>query len=174
MYRAMDGFTVRTTPLPGGDQGILKTLGAMRGLVDAASRQLDVREAAVRAIRLEAVGDHDMIGQVRALFHYVRDSIVFVNDPAGTEWVQSPRYTIASGAGDCDDRAVLLAALLRSIGVPCDFKVVAVDPRRPQTMSHVYVVARLGAIQIPLDPTYGDNRMGFEPRRPFRTASVPA
>jgi transglutaminase-like putative cysteine protease len=146
----------------------------MRRFVDLGSRDLAVREFAVRAIRLAAIGDHDFVGQVRALFEAVRDSILFVNDPAGTEWVQKPSYTIQVGAGDCDDRAVLLAALLKSVGFPSRFQVAALDPRRPGTFSHVLVMVRLMGRDVALDPTYADNEMGERPPRAYRLAEVHA
>jgi transglutaminase-like putative cysteine protease len=100
----------------------------------------------------------------------VRDSIYFLNDPAGTEWLQSPRATLDAGAGDCDDRATLLASMLQSFGVRSRFKVIAVDRRRPGSFSHVYLVADVSGRQVPLDPTYPDNEMGFEHRDPFRSS----
>ena len=178
MYRATDGLSntipVHTTPLPSGDQGTRKTLEAMRRLVDTGSRDPYVRAVVIRHLRSSAVGDHNYDAQVTAWFRYVRDRILFVNDPAGTEWVQSPRVTLDVGGGDCDDRAVLLAAGLKSIGIPVQFKVVAVDRARPGTFSHVYVVANVRGRWVSLDATYQDNTVGTEPRNPLRTWMVPA
>lgn len=178
-YRTMDGSavaqaTITTTPLPMGDAGTRKTLGAMRRLVDDGSRDLVVREAVVRAIQTTGVESHDYLGQARAWFNAVRDGVTFVNDPVGTEWVQSPRVTLNLKAGDCDDRAVLLAAGLASIGIPSQFKVVALDRSRPGIMSHVYVEARIGRQLVPMDPTYPWNTLGFEPPRATRVVRVPA
>lgn len=171
MYRATEGTTVTSGPLPSGDAGVRKTLAAMIRLADQGSRDLDVRNAVIRAVSM--VPPHNIPRQVRAWFEFVRDRIYFLHDPHGTEWLQSPRVTLQAGAGDCDDRAVLLAAGLRAFGVPAMFKVVAVDRRRPGSMSHVYVVANLGGRQIALDPTYGQNNLGDEPPRPSRTWMVP-
>lgn len=175
MYRPMDGcFSVLSGSLPGGDAGTRKTLDNMRQLADQGSRDLTVRAAAVRAIRSSGAPSHDIPAQVDAIFTFVRDTIYFLNDPAGTEWLQSPRATLSFGVGDCDDRATLLAAMLRTIGVTTQFRVIAADPRRPATFSHVYVVANVRGRAVPLDPTYQDNVMGFELPRPFRVATVPA
>jgi transglutaminase-like putative cysteine protease len=180
-YRAMEGlrgparsgYTVTTTPLPPGDAGVRRTVANMRRLVDEGSRTLEVRQAAIGAIQMAGVGGHDVIGQVYAVFRFVRDRITFVNDPDGTEWLQTPRYTLQVAGGDCDDRATLLAAMLRTIGVPTDFKVVALDRRRPGSFSHVYAVAKLGrGRDIPLDPTYPENTLGSEPPGPTRTWTV--
>lgn len=173
MYRTMDGPTVTTLPLPGGDEGTRKTIGAMRELAVRGSRSLEVRDAVIRALRMNAA-PHDIRAQVNTWFEWVKTSIYFLHDPRGTEWVQSPRYTLKAGAGDCDDRAVLLAAGLMSFGVPAHFKVAALDRRRPREMSHVYVVATVHGRPVSLDPTYEENRMGDDPARDTsRTWMVP-
>jgi len=175
MYRAMEGFSTQTVPLPAGDRGTRKTVAAMRTLADRGSRDLAVRAAVIRALGASGAAPHNIPAQVRAWFEYVKNGIFFLHDPVATEWLQSPRYTLASGAGDCDDRATLLAAGLKSFGVPASFKAVAVDPRRPRSFSHVYVVANVMGRAIALDPTYDDNAMGDEPQtRMFRTWMVPA
>lgn len=173
MYRAMEGyedFSVRSEPLAGGDQGTRRTVQAMRQLADQGSRDLVLRAATLNALRTGGAAPHDVPRQVRAAYEFVRDRIYFLHDPAGTEWLQSPRVTLTLGSGDCDDRAILLAAMLQSFGVRSQFKTIAVDPRRPDNMSHVYLVADVDGEPIPLDPTYPQNVMGFEHPKPFRSA----
>lgn len=170
----MEGFTVTSAPLPSGDHGTRKTVAAMRQLVATGARDVTLRAAVLRVLRARATRDHDVAAQLRAWFEFVRDAIKFVHDPVGGEWLQSPRYTLELGAGDCDDRAVLLAAGLQAFGVRTSFKVVALDPARPDSFSHVYVVAHLGGRDVPLDPTYRDTALGAEPFRPTRTWMVPA
>jgi len=170
----MEGFTVSSGPLPDGDQGTRKTLDNMRRLADEGSRDLAVRGTAASVVRSSGAPPHNPLAQTQALFEYVRDCIFFLSDPAGTEWLQSPRYTLASGAGDCDDRATLLASMLRSIGITSQFKVVAVDPARRDTFSHVYLVANVMGRPVALDPTYPQNLMGFEYPNPYRSAMVSA
>jgi transglutaminase-like putative cysteine protease len=118
--------------------------------------------------------EHDPAAQLGALFRFVRDRITFIGDVAGVETLQSPRYTLRVGAGDCDDRAILLAALARSIGVPTDlkFRAIAANPRAPQQFSHVYVVARVGNRDLPLDPTYHQAEPGYQYARPTRVEDL--
>jgi transglutaminase-like putative cysteine protease len=171
----MDGVTVTSSPLPPGDTGVRKTLGNMTVLAERGSRDPQFRNAVINAVRYAGAHGHDKPAEVDAWFRFVRDRIYFVDDPVGVEWLQDPRVTLFQNrAGDCDDRAVLLAAGLRAIGVPAAFKVVAADPRRRDTFSHVYVVARLEGRDVPLDPTYPDNTLGSEPPMIFRTWMVPA
>jgi transglutaminase-like putative cysteine protease len=104
-----------------------------------------------------------------AIFRFVRDRIRFVSDPVGTQAVQSPRATLGLGGGNCAQRATLMAAMARSIGIPASlrFRVIAAHPRFPRNYSHVYVVAQVRGKQVALDPTHRDNPAGYE--YPVRT-----
>lgn len=174
MYERIGGFRVTRGTLPAGDLGTRKTLDVMRRLALEGSRDLEVREAAIDIVRRARIRGHDHLGELGALFRFVRDEVRFTDDVLGVETLQGPRASLHYMAGDCDDRAVLLASLARSIGIPANlrFRAIGVDPRRPQRFSHVYVVANLGGRMIPLDPTYPDNRMGWEHPRPYRTTDV--
>lgn len=144
----------------------------MRSLALEGSRQLEVREAAIEAVRQAGVRSHDHRGELGAIFRFVRDRIQFVDDIRGVETLQGPRYTLHVMAGDCDDRATLLAAMLRSIGLNADlrFRVIGVDPRHPGRFSHVYVVAVISGRELALDPTYARNRPGWQHPSPSRLA----
>jgi transglutaminase-like putative cysteine protease len=134
----------------------------MRRLATEGARDLLVRETAITTVRGTS-REHDPKSQLAALFRFVRDNIMFIGDVAGVETLQSPRYTLTIKAGDCDDRATLLAALARSIGIAADmrFKAIAANPST-NSLSHVYVVARVGGRDIALDPTYHRNAPGYE------------
>ena len=56
------------------------------------------------------------IYQVCDLFDYVVDNIEYVSDPRGLEYMAKPSETLTAGGGDCDDQAILLAALIDAIG----------------------------------------------------------
>lgn len=176
MYEQIGGFKVSRGTLPAGDAGTARTLDIMRSLARDGAKQVEVREAAISIVREAGARPHDRWGELRALFHWVRDRVRFTADVAGVETLQGPRYTLHSMAGDCDDRATLLVALARSIGIPADlrFRVIAANPRVPRGFSHVYVVARMGGKSVPMDPTYSVNRLGWQHPNPFRVAEVPA
>ena len=55
-------------------------------------------------------------GDPLALSKWVRDQIEYVED--STDDPQSPRETLARGAGDCEDKAILFMWLLRNYGGP--------------------------------------------------------
>lgn len=63
--------------------------------------------------------------------------------------------------GDCDDFSMLTAALLVAACVPVSFCTVAVDRLDPGRYSHVYAVAYLDGVRIPLDTSHGP-RPGWE------------
>jgi transglutaminase-like putative cysteine protease len=165
VYRRIEGYRVTRGRLPGGDAGTKKTLALMRRLALEGSTQMEVREAAIGVLRQSGAQPHDHRAETAALFNFVRDRVRFTGDIVGVETLQGPRYTLHVMAGDCDDRATLLASMMRSVGIPADlnFRVVAANPRVPRSFSHVYVTAKLGGKTIALDPTYPTNVPGFEP-----------
>jgi transglutaminase-like putative cysteine protease len=143
----------------------------MQAFAADGSKDLEVRAAAISALDRYGARDHDPESQLSALYRFVRDQIRFVQDPVGTQAVQSPRATLEYRAGNCAQRATLLVALARSIGISAGlrFRVIAANPRRPRDFSHVYVVATVRGRQIAMDPTYQTNAIGFEYPRATRT-----
>ncbi|MCC6557621.1 MAG: transglutaminase domain-containing protein [Polyangiaceae bacterium] len=56
--------------------------------------------------------------KLRALFDFVADDIRYVNYVSGEWWLPNrPQELLARRQGDCDDKAMLLITLLRSIGI---------------------------------------------------------
>lgn len=92
---------------------------------------------------------------IRGLEAYLRRRLILVGE--FDEYVQSvPKQlheisTYGNVLGDCDDAAVLLGALLSTVGVPV--RLVAV--RKPESSSyvHVFVEAFDGAEWLVVDPT---------------------
>ena len=152
------------------------TLDQMRRLALEGAQQFGVRHTALRILQAAGVQGHDTLAELQAFYLFVRDRITFRGDIAGVETLQSPRATLEFRAGDCDDKAILLVALARAVGINATlaFRVAALNPVRPGSFSHVYVVAKVAGRDIPLDPTYGNTPMGWEPRHRFRMSEVPA
>lgn len=174
-YERIGGFTVRRLSLPAGDAGTRMTLGYMRRMAIEGSKDLEVRSAAIEALDRYGAPAHAPIAALGAIYRYIQDRIRFVPDPVGAQMVQSPRATLDFRAGNCAQRATLLAAMARSVGVPADlhYRVAALNPAAPRSFSHVYVVANVLGKQIPLDPTYPDMPPGSEPQHPYRTGDFP-
>ena len=168
MYETVSGYKITVGKLPPGDAGTARTLAIMAQLAREGSMRREVRETAIDVVRGAGVRPHDTRGELAALFRFVRGAVRFTGDVAGVETLQAPHYTLAVMAGDCDDRAILLAALARAIGIPASFRVIAANPRRPGTYSHVYVVAKVQGKDVPLDPTYETTPPGWEHPSPSR------
>lgn len=75
---------------------------------------LEVRKMA--AVSAKKYPGQYNIYQLCSLFDDTRDNIQYISDPRGRDLWSEPRDTLAVGAGDCDDYAILLASLVESIG----------------------------------------------------------
>jgi len=111
----------------------------------------------------------DYACEVKCLHAYVRDSIRYLQDPVDVERLQSADKTIELGAGDCDDKSILLAALLESIGHPTRFIAIGFEP---EIYSHVYVETKIGAEWVPLETTESVE-VGWEPDPSLVRARLP-
>lgn len=56
------------------------------------------------------------IYQVCAIFDNVKDKIKYVSDPRGHDFWAPADTTLNVGAGDCDDKAILLSSMLEAVG----------------------------------------------------------
>jgi transglutaminase-like putative cysteine protease len=176
VYETISGYSITLGKLPPGDAGIKKTLEMMQQLSRAGALRREVRETAIEVVRDAGTAPHDSLGELAALFAFVRDRVRFTGDIAGVETLQAPHYTLRVMAGDCDDRAVLLVAMARSIGLPAGlrFRVIGANPSRPGRFSHVYVVANVKGKDVALDPTYPSSKMGWQHPTPSRIGDFPA
>jgi transglutaminase-like putative cysteine protease len=131
-----------------GKRGILETVALMREIV----RQYKT-DPEVRGIALSLVAqcrEKDPVGEVTAIFLFVRDCIRYVGDVYDVETVHTPDQVLKIRQGDCDDKSVLLAALLESIGYETAFKVTGYNG---PDYEHVYVFVRGYGLAAHLDPT---------------------
>lgn len=104
--------------------------------------------------------EKDFTGEITALQHFVRDEIRYVRDPEGVEMVQTPPRTLEIRAGDCDDKSVLLASLLGSMGFKTLFMAVGLNG---QPYSHVLVQVLLGTRKISLETIIAGIEPGWAP-----------
>ena len=126
--------------IPGGDAGTRATLYIMRDLTKEYRKQPAIRDLAKK---LTIRCDGKNFGcELEQLHKWVRDAIKYHRDIHDVETVQTPDKTIADRSGDCDDKCVLLASLLQSIGHPVRF--VAVAFRQGAPFSHVFVESPVG------------------------------
>ena len=152
--------------IPDGDAGVLATLRLMRDMV-----QRGKKVPAVRLAALELVADlpqKDYGGQVVSLHLYVRDYVRYIRDIRNVETLQTPEFTLEWGQGDCDDKSILLASLLESIGHRTRFVAVGYGWSGFQ---HVFVQTLVGQRWVTLETTE-NVEVGWNPRRPARVLKM--
>ena len=112
-----------------------------------------------KAVELTTAGFHDgsglqqkdFSGEAGRLLAFVRDEIRYVRDIAQVETLHDAVTILRTKAGDCDDKAILLAALLGSIGFEHVRFVAAAWS--PDQFSHVWTQVFLNGRWVDLEPT---------------------
>jgi transglutaminase-like putative cysteine protease len=133
---------------PDGPAGTLAVLKRMRGAVLEAKKHPAIRAQAVAIV--QPTPAKNWRAEAAAVQAWVRRHIRYVRDVRDVETLQAPDYTLRVRAGDCDDHAMLTAALLESIGHPTRFVAIGRAPRR---YSHVFAETLVGDRWIPLETT---------------------
>lgn len=151
------------TGLPPGDAGTFHTIGKM---VELARH---VRPEVAELAQMMVAGAPPDEAAAR-LFFFVRDRIQNMPDPDGIEWLQAPHVTLVSPVGDCDDKALLLAAFFVAVGIPVRY--VAIGPRSPK-LSHVYVEGQIAGRWWAFDPKNLAAEPGWAWPNPVRIERVP-
>jgi len=150
-----------------GDRAIGKTIKHMQALVlgPEGVGNPEVRIAALQAVR----GAIKNLNEIDYVLDWIKRTIEFRGE--NEETLQSPAVTLQLRAGDCDDHAMLIAAMLRSVGYNVQFKTVAAAASSPGQLSHVYVVVqdkRTGEWKG-VDSTVSQSFAGWEPPMVYRT-----
>lgn len=100
--------------IPGGIEGIRETLRVMRKIVRKFRSDTHIRALAMALVR--GVRERDAVAEAATVLSYVQRRIRYVKDTVEVETLQSPLVTVALGQGDCDDKSILYATLVESIG----------------------------------------------------------
>lgn len=102
---------------------------------DPVVRKEAVRMATANFTDAKVAADEFTLVQAFSIFKEVNRRWKYVSDVKGAEYFAPPSESIDLMAGDCDDHAVLMAALIRSIGG---------NVRLVRTEGHVYPEMRIG------------------------------
>lgn len=148
--------------IPSGRAGTKKTLELMSGLVKEGKKNLSVRQTALSLT--ESLFQKDVLSEIKEIYKFVRDRIRYIKDIRGIETLHSPDRILQLKQGDCDDKSILLCALLETIGIATRFVAVGRDPEKFQ---HVYVEAKLNSLWLPLETTEPVG-IGWQPVLGFR------
>jgi hypothetical protein len=139
--------------IPSGFGGTQETASRMCALIVEGAKDFYVRQKAIDILLAARVPAKDYLGEIRALFEWVRDRVRYTRDPFRVEVLHSARKLAELRAGDCDDKTILLGAMLESVGHPVRLVLTGPDPRRPRLFSHVYLEVSHRGRWIPLDAT---------------------
>lgn len=111
--------------IPDGRAGIKATLKIMVMVVRRTRATLPVRILAQQLVQACPVNDRRC--EASTLQAWVRDSIRYLPDVRDVETIQFPEQTLQLRSGDCDDMALLLSAMLESIGFTTRFCAVGMN-----------------------------------------------
>ena len=156
-------------PLLNGEQGTAQTIALMRKLVDEALNDAQFVRQAIEIVR--GVAAFDDLGELHALYRWVKGHIRYTKDPVTKEKLYPPQELLKIRAGDCDDISMLLGALAIAIGYPARLITVSANAQSPEEFSHVYVEAEAPAGSgnwVPMDAARLDSEFGAEPPAYFR------
>lgn len=134
MATVLQPTTFKAGSIPDGDAGTRAMIASMQRNVARDYVKPIVRLTAVDIVRWLTVRDD--AAQCQAIRDWMRDHVHFLRDPKGAELNHSPEWMLkqiqAQGITnvDCDDAAVLSAALGKSIGLRARFVCVAFHSRR--------------------------------------------
>lgn len=151
-----------------GDAGTNQTLAIMSDLVDQGKQSPRIISTARRIT--QQVRNFDQLGIVRAVCSWVKRNIRFRNDPTGIEALATADVTIDHLSGDCDDFAVLICALLESLGIECSLVAAATNPANTEAFTHVWPEALVKGRWFACDLARPGAALGKrpDPRRIFR------
>jgi hypothetical protein len=151
-------------PLPSSDLGTFWTLAQMRGMV--------IREFLNPIVRLTAAqivtgtGGQDALEQAYLIREFLSAHTEFLRDPDGVEMLHGPVWQLQQiqNTGivsvDCDDVAMLAAALGKSIGLRARFVVVAFGSAHAP-YQHVWAELGRGNRWVDMDVTRPAQGLSF-------------
>lgn len=129
-------MTLSALPLPASDLGTHLTLLTMRAMVYREFMNPLVRLTAAQIVA--GINGQDGVEQAHAIRDYLSNFTEFLRDPDGIEMLHGPVWQLQqirqNGVVqvDCDDVAMLAAALGKAVGLRARFVVVGFDnPKQP-------------------------------------------
>lgn len=149
---------VSTFQIAEGAQGTKQTLDLMRQIVINFRKNDQIRRLASNLVR--ELQPKDYVGEVKAIHEYVKNSIRYLQDVYDVETLHTPDEIILRQQGDCDDKTILAASLLQSIGHPV--RLVAVGFDNSGEYQHVYPETKIGNRWFTVETTE-DVDIGWEP-----------
>ena len=118
-------------------------------------------EFAAKLIKLNNVPARDEKSLVRYIQLFAQKHIKFFRE-FPERW-QSPLQTLALGIGDCDDKTILVASLLRTFRIPVQlvFLRFRMDGKKPY--SHVYPRTKINNKWLAVETVRDEFKLGDDP-----------
>ena len=149
--------------IPAGWLGTQKTVEHVQALIRAGAKDFYVRQKAIDILLEKQVKPKDYLAEIKALFEWVQQHIRYTKDTFQVEVLHSAKRMLELRAGDCDDMAILLGAMLEAIGHPVRLALSGPNPFRQDLFTHIYLEVFHKGRWIPLDATMS-YPMGWAPR----------
>lgn len=153
---------IQIVRVPAGSKGTIVTARLIGGLIRDGAKDFYVRQKAIEIFRAYGVRPKNRLGEVCALFDFVKRNIRYTRDIFRVELLHSARRMLELRAGDCDDMTILLGAMLLSTGHPVRLVLAGFRRNRPHAYTHIYPEARVGNRWVALDATV-DKPIGWAP-----------
>src|SRR6185369_12968910 len=139
--------------VPRGTTGTLATAGIIADLIQDGAKDFYVRQKAIEIFRAYGVRPKNRLGEVCALFDFVKRNIRYTRDIFRVELLHSARRMLELRAGDCDDMTILLGSMLMSTGHPVRLVLAGFKRNRPHLYSHIYLEVFVRGKWIAADAT---------------------
>ena len=131
-----------------GVNGVRDTLKLMSKIVKQYKKAPEVRELALSIV--SNVPEKNWVNEAKAILRFAQQKIRYVKDIRGVETLHTPIQILRLGQGDCDDKSILIASLMESLGHPTRFMAVG---KIAGHFCHVYVETRIGNKWVAMEGT---------------------
>ena len=125
--------------IPTGWLGTQQTVQHVQALIRAGAKEFDVRQKAIDIVLEEQVKPKDYLAEIKALFEWVQQHVRYTKDTFRVEVLHSARRMLELRAGDCDDMAILLGAMLEAIGHPVRLVIIGSRPTPAGPLQLIFI-----------------------------------
>lgn len=119
---------------------------ALWGFILANTGTPDLITWVTHLIREKNIPERDEIAFAKAILEYAQNNIKFFREEP--ERFAAPLRTVEWGIGDCDDKSIFIATILRSFRIPVRLKLIRFTTfskreQKEKTFKHVYPQAKI-------------------------------
>jgi len=166
----VQGEVGRTEVFPVNKDSLAHVQGLSHDYLTNESHSLPVKTLAERILSSRGIRPNENRRQTAMVLHrFVADDVPFIDDPMGFERMVSPaelsnqilNQAPGTAGGDCDDKAVLLAALARSQGI--EASVTFLDTDSDGEIDHAMTVIILDGQPVHAETTIPGAAFGWKP-----------